>query len=230
MTDIIYIENENILEYVMFKLDKLENGFTTYELGQITDLVIDCDEEESNILPLSDLLKLYNINTLVIRNCFIYKEDLEIIFKLKYLNDITFENCDFENIELIEKLNLKSLSLYNCKIKDYSFISNITSLENLTLVNASLSISKLNKLKNITYLRLSNSKIEIDEKLKLNNIVELYIDNCNINNLEFIKELNNLKLLSIDKNQYNKNVELINELKSKNITIVYESVVDHYEV
>ena len=41
METIIHIENENLANYIMFKLDKIDNGFTEEELNQITEVVID---------------------------------------------------------------------------------------------------------------------------------------------------------------------------------------------
>ena len=40
----IIIENENLADYIMFKLDKIDNGFTMEELDQITEVVIDFKE------------------------------------------------------------------------------------------------------------------------------------------------------------------------------------------
>lgn len=41
METIINIKNENLANYVMFKLDKINNGFTEEELSKITEVVID---------------------------------------------------------------------------------------------------------------------------------------------------------------------------------------------
>ena len=40
MENIIKIENKNLANYIMFKLDKVDNGFTEQELNIITEVVI----------------------------------------------------------------------------------------------------------------------------------------------------------------------------------------------
>ena len=55
----IKIENDNLANYVMFKLDKLENEFTEDELNQIIEIVINYeDETDSSFIFLEELLKL----------------------------------------------------------------------------------------------------------------------------------------------------------------------------
>jgi hypothetical protein len=61
-------------------------------------------------------------------------------------------------------------------------------------------------------------------ELNILNLEELYIDNTNINNFDFLKELNNLKTISIDRNQYNSNKEIFNNLIENNILVLNESL------
>ena len=48
MEEKIKIENENLANYVMFKLDKLDNEFTEQELNQITEVVLDYNESRES--------------------------------------------------------------------------------------------------------------------------------------------------------------------------------------
>ena len=62
MEEKIKIENENLANYVMFKLDKLDNEFTEQELNQITEVVLDYNESrESSFIFIKELEKLKNL-------------------------------------------------------------------------------------------------------------------------------------------------------------------------
>ena len=66
METTINIENENLANYIMFKLDKVENGFTEQELNQIFEVVIDYNNEiDSSFVFLEELTKLKSIKVLL---------------------------------------------------------------------------------------------------------------------------------------------------------------------
>lgn len=226
MEDIIYIKNENLSNYIMFKLDKIDNGFTIQELDQITEVVIDYnDENESSFIFLEELRKLKFLKRITLRNGYIYNDNYDIFLSLHNLNEFEFDNCEFENADLIASLKLKSLSLINCKIINYSFINLFELLEELTLINSSIEIDKINMLKKLKYLQLSYSTITGNNTLNIEQLEELYIDNTNINNFEFLNNLKNLQRVSIDENQYNDNKILFNDLMKKNVLVYYENMI-----
>jgi len=230
METIIDIKNENLANYIMFKLDKIDNGFTEQELNQITDVVIDYNEEsESSFAFLEELMKLKNLKTITLRNGYIFNDNYNIFLNLKSLSEFVFESCEFENADLLASLNLKSLSLINCKINNYSFISIFKDLEKLTIVNGMVEIRKINFLKNLDYLQLSYSKILDDNSLELGRLTDLAIDNTNIENLLFVKSLPNLKRLSIDFKQYNSNRDILDYLKKNKVEILQENIVEFGE-
>lgn len=220
----IIIENENLADYIMFKLDKIDNGFTMEELDQITEVVIDFKEEESSAAVFEELLKLRKLNSIILRNVFIFNDDFKTLLALPELNDVTFENCEFEDADLISSLNLKSLSLVNDKINSYTFVNLFKSLEELTIVNGNIEISKINELQDLKYLQISYSNINDDSSINITSLEELYIDNTNINSFEFLNSLSNLKRLSIDEKQYNSNKELFSNLENKGILVLNENM------
>lgn len=227
MDNKVIINNENIANYVMFKLDKLENEFLESELKNITELVIDYEEEnESSFVFLKELLKFNNIKTITFRNGYIYNDDYKIFLQLHNLIEIVFDNCEFENADLIASLGLKSLSLINCRINNYYFITALKSLEELSIINGKVEIKKVNTLEKLKYLQLSYSKLLDDVKLNIEGLAELYIDNTNINNLEFLNNLNNLKRLSIDERQFSSNKEKVQSLLAKNVLVLNENMVE----
>lgn len=221
MNDKIMINNQNILNYVMFKLDKLENGFTKDELLKITEIVVNYhkEQEESSNFFL-EFLKFDNLKALTLRNGYIFNDDYQFLLKLTNLTNITFDHCEFENADLITSLKLNSLSIINCKINNYTFINLFQNLKSLTIINGKVSINKINTLKNLEYLNISYSTItDTENTLNINSLMELHLDNTNITDLTFINNLSNLKKLTIDALQYNNNKEQIDNLKNINLTI-----------
>ena len=81
MGNMIKIENDNLANYVMFKLDKLENEFTEDELNQIIEIVINYeDETDSSFIFLEELLKLKKLKSITLRNGNIYNDNYNIFF------------------------------------------------------------------------------------------------------------------------------------------------------
>ena len=235
MKSYITIKNENIANYVMFILDKLDNKFTEEELNTITEITIDYEEILENNSILKELLLFRNLNTLNLRNAFIYNDDYNYLLNLEKLNNLYLDRCKFENADLIASLKLKSLSLINCEINNYLFVNLLTELEELTIINGEVDIDNINKLTKLNYLQLSYSNILGNELvIKLDNLKELYVDNTNIRNLTFTNNLLNLNRLSIDEFQYKYNNEFIKQLRNRNISIYNENMVeflgDNYEV
>ena len=227
METIVNIGNENLANYIMFKLDKVDNGFTKEELNEITEVVIDYNNEtDSSFVFLEELSKLKNLKAITLRNGYIFNDNYNIFLKLNNLSEFVFENCEFENADLIASLKLKSLSLINCKIESNSFVNVLDNLEELSIINGTIEIEKLNMLNQLKYLQISYSNITDSTGLNISTLEELYIDNTNINNFNFLNSFLNLKRISIDENQYNDNKELFNNLMGKNILILNENMVE----
>ena len=227
MESYITIKNENIANYVMFVLDKLDNKFTEEELNTITEITIDYEEILENNSILKELLLFRNLNTLNLRNAYIYNDDYNYLLNLDKLNNLYLDRCKFENADLIASLKLKSLSLINCEINNYLFVNLLTELEELTIINGEVDIDNINKLTKLNYLQLSYSNILGNELvIKLDNLKELYVDNTNIRNLTFTNNLLNLNRLSIDEFQYKYNNEFIKQLRNRNISIYNENMVE----
>ena len=227
MESYITIKNENIANYVMFVLDKLDNKFTEEELNTITEITIDYEEILENNSILKELLLFRNLNTLNLRNAFIYNDDYNYLLNLEKLNNLYLDRCKFENADLIASLKLKSLSLINCEINNYLFVNLLTELEELTIINGEVDIDNINKLTKLNYLQLSYSNILGNELIiKLDNLKELYVDNTNIRNLTFTNDLLNLNRLSIDEFQYKYNNQFIKQLRNRNISIYNENMVE----
>lgn len=227
METIVNVKNENLANYIMFKLDKLDNNFTEQELNQITEVVIDYnDESESSFAFLEELTKLKGLKSITLRNGYIFNDNYNIFLNLNNLSEFVFENCEFENADLIASIKLKALSLINCKIENYAFVNLFELLEELTIINGEVEIGKINMLKNLKYLQLSYSNIVKNANLNIDKLEELYIDNTNIDNFNFLNNLLNLKRISIDKKQYKTNKRIFDDLMKNNILVLNENMVE----
>lgn len=222
------IESFNLSNYIMFKLNKIDNEFSEEELNKIDEVIISSEDS------LDDVSLFNNLSDLTICDKFIENNFFKILFNLKNLKSINFTRCEFENADLISSLNVSNLDLVDCNINNYKFIYIMSDLVSLTVVNGKIDFDLINKLKLLKYLNVSYSDINNDRAyLKLNDLEKLYINNTSISNFSYLINLINLKLLSVDENQYKNNLDIINKLKERNVDILSEGILsfegDTYE-
>lgn len=222
------IESFNLSNYIMFKLNKIDNEFNEEELNKIDEVIISSEDS------LYDASLFNNLSDLTICDKFIENSFFKILFNLKNLKSINFTRCEFENADLISSLNISNLDLVNCNINNYKFIYIMSDLVSLTVVNGEIDFDLINRLKLLKYLNVSYSDISNDRAyLKLNDLEKLYINNTSISNFSYLINLINLKLLSVDEKQYENNLDVINKLKERNVDILSEGILsfegDTYE-
>ena len=227
----ITIDNSELANYLMFKLDKLENEFSEEELEQIEELVLNPYDinEEYHELDLDVLKYFKNLQTISFSNLLITDFDFENLYKMPNLTGLSFDKCTFENINKIKSLNLLELSIINCDIEDFSFVYGLNTLKSLSILNGNLSLSKINNLKDLVFLEISSSKVNDIEKLTLPLLEELYIDETDINNLDIIIDLSNLKKLGLSREQYENNKSIIEVLQNKNVELLNDGIVPFEE-
>ena len=222
------IESFNLSNYIMFKLNKIDNEFSEDELNKIVEVIISSEDS------LDDVILFNNLYDLTICDKFIENNFFEKMFNLKKLKSINFIRCEFENADLISSLNLNNLDLVGCNINNYKFIYIMSDLISLTVINGEIDFDLINRLKLLKYLNVSYSNISNNKAyLKLNDLERLYINNTSINNFSYLINLINLKLLSVDGKQYENNLDIINKLKERNVDILSEGILsfegDTYE-
>ena len=220
----IKINNKALADYVMFKLDKLENEFTEEELSLITEVNLDRSTYKKD--QLNDLVFFPSLKKLTLINFHLDNSSLKLLCDLKFLNDLTFDHCSFETGELITGLNLNSLAFWNCHINNYHFVYIMKDLTHLTIVGGNADLQKIEHLANLEFLQLSFSALEnVSHILNLKNLESLYIDNTNIFNIN-LEGLINLKLLSISENQYHQNKDYLNSLVRKGLVLKKNTVLE----
>lgn len=227
----IKFENEQLEKYLMFKLDKQEKIFSEEELRKVEELVLNPVNinGEYNEIDL-DIIKYFtNLKRILFINLKMPEKAIEKLFTINSLESIYFERCDFENISLLTKLNIKEIEFVNCVLADYSFLYNMNELKSLSIVNGVISIAGINKLKRLQYLQLSYSTILDIEDIDLPHLKELHIDNTNIYDVSIISELHELERLSISEEQYIENREYYSNLSKKGIIVLNENMVEFNE-
>lgn len=220
----IAIEFTSLANYVMFKLDKLENSFSQQELSLIDEILVDYNDDKIN--DFSILKNFSNLKKLIVKNFEISSYNLRIIKSLSKLTTIIFDNCSFENPDYIAILEIPELSLLNCKLDNYNFIYIMTYLKSLSITSGKLSLSLLNRLTKLEYLDISYSVI-LDNNIELNadSITELYINGTDICDLNFVKMLPKLNKLGLSQKQIDSNLDSVNYLKNKGVIILDEGVI-----
>ena len=126
---------------------------------------------------------------------------------------------EFENALLLATLKVNCLSLVNIQINNYNFISALNNLESLTIINGNVSLDRVNNLVKLKYLNISFSSVD-GNNIILDNLRELHIENTNIDNLEFIRNIKSLRVLSVDNKQYQKNKKLLDELNYLDLEVI----------
>ena len=174
------IESFNLSNYIMFKLNKIDNEFSEDELNKIDEVIISSEDS------LDDVILFNNLCDLTICDKFIENEFFKKLFNLKKLKSINFIRCEFENADLISSLNLNNLDLVDCNINNYKFIYIMSDLISLTVINGEIDFDLINRLKLLKYLNVSYSNISNDKAyLKLNDLERLYINNTSINSFSY---------------------------------------------
>ncbi len=186
------------------------------------EMIVDGNEEFDFI---NLILNEKNVEDIEFRNCAILSEELLKIIGLKKYERIAFIDCSFEDESLIKNIKTESLSFTNSKIDNYEFIYEMKDLKKLTVVNGQIDAYKLNALLNLEYLRVSHSLVTNIEKLFLENLKYLFIDNTNIENLSFVINFPNLKLLSISEEQRIDNIDILKSISS-HIRIIMDSIIE----
>lgn len=189
------IVNKKLEKYVKAQLNKY-NDLTKEDLNQVTRILIDQLDINGNYneIDLKDITLFTNLESLNLRN-------------------IDIEDAWYDTY--IQNLNLKTLELYNCTFNALTYFPNI---ETLVLSNCQyIDINEIQKYATLKKLILLNAEIS-DDIFKGLTLEHLDIRNSKISDYEFLNNLTKLRLY-IDQEQYMNNMEVVNSLKEKEVTL-----------
>ena len=167
-------------------------------------------------LPSLSLLEKLNLSYCHVKNDF---SVLKQLTKLKYLN---LCNSNVANIDFLANLNaLTELNIASCAdIVNFQAISNLGKLKSLTMSwirynkdSKEIDLSFLECLTELEYLNIGHNKTENYEIIGFNKELKtLIIDDNKLEDISFLEDLKNLKILSISSNVKIKDYRCISKL------------------
>lgn len=227
----IKIDNKDLANYIMFKLDKEDNNFSMDELGQIDEIIINPININGEYEKIDlEVIKFFlNLKKILFKNVTIDENTINNLFSMEALESIYFERCEFENTDLLKDLKVKEIGFINCGIVDYSFVYEMSNLQSLSIVNGLVSISGVNKLKKLEYLQLSYSVMMDIETFDLPFLKELHIDNTNFMDTSNLENLTNLQRIGISEEQYIEGKKFYKELIQKGVLVLNQNLLEFDE-
>ena len=227
----IKIDNKDLANYIMFKLDKEDNNFSMDELGQIDEIIINPININGEYEKIDlEVIKFFsNLKKILFKNVTIDEKTINNLFSMETLESIYFERCEFENTDLLKDLKVKEVGFINCGIVDYSFVYEMSDLESLSIVNGLVSISGVNKLKKLEYRKLSYTVMMDIETFDLPFLKELHIDNTNFMDTSNLENLTNLQRIGISEEQYIEGKKIYKELIQKGVLVLNQNLLEFDE-
>ena len=227
----IKIDNTDLANYIMFKLDKEDNSFSVEELGEIDEIIINPiningEYEKINL----EVIKYFsNLKRILFKNLTINENIITDLVSIKSLESIYFEKCEFENVNMLIVLKTKEIGFINCEIVDYSFVYEMKNLQSLAIVNGLVSISGVNNLKKLEYLQLSYSSMIDIETFNLPFLKELHIDNTNLMDTSNLENLIKLQRIGISEEQYVEGEKFYKNLIQKGVLVLNQNLLEFNE-
>lgn len=227
----IKIDNTDLANYIMFKLDKEDNSFSVEELGEIDEIIINPiningEYEKINL----EVIKYFsNLKRILFKNLTINENIITNLVSIEPLESIYFEKCEFENVNMLMVLKTKEIGFINCEIVDYSFVYEMKNLQSLAIVNGLVSISGVNNLKKLEYLQLSYSSMIDIETFNLPFLKELHIDNTNLMDTSNLENLTNLQRIGISEEQYVEGEKFYKNLIQKGVLVLNQNLLEFNE-
>ena len=170
--DLVFLEELDNLKEVVLNRNSIEDLSTFQHMEKLEKLDIHC-VDHADFQELGELKRLRSVNLYIYQSM----ENIEYLGNLSNLSSLYIESgvrSDKKtvNLKFLKNLvSLRNLSIKNIKLEGLETISELTSLENLTLSNvvsveSKLDLEPIGKLEYLEYLCLENMKLESLELLK----------------------------------------------------------------
>ncbi|SHI54044.1 leucine-rich repeat domain-containing protein [Lutispora thermophila] len=198
LTTLQGIEYLTNLNYLNIGSNKIHDLTPLFDLPNLTNLSVDA----KYLKDLRQIEKLKNLENLSISNL-ASEEDLNIIKNITGLKTLTISNTSISDFSALSSLsNLESLILDGNNIDDISFVKNLTKIKELNLSDNHIEdLTPISHLTNLTKLDITSNKVQDLTPIgNLKNLETLFAENNFIRNIEGLKSCINLKILSLDNN------------------------------
>ena len=196
-------------------------------IEEIEDICIqDMNLMETKLnIDLTEISKMINLKSLSLKFFQITDSVIEAINKLEFIEEIEFAMCVFNTKKELSR-KLKELIIYNCTNFDINIVNETAYLEGLQIIHSGIvNIVELNTFKNLRYLKLSDCNIiSLPKICQLVNLEKLYLNNTVLQYDIDIREITNLKFISLNGSAVQRKEEYIKKLyeQKKNLTIDFE--------
>ena len=182
---------------------KLTDGVESYDdLAYLTGLEV-LNIQNGTGDSLEALRNLSYLNQLILTDCIVSTEDLQIIGALPSLTKLTLNGCSLSSIEnLATASKLTTLNLSNNAIRDLSPLSFMSGLTELNLSHNALdSLNALSSLSSLKVLDVSyNSLSSVAPLGSCESLTKLYVGNNTLENLSGLENIKGLTTLSAEFN------------------------------
>ena len=199
---------ENILNLEIVNINNLYGTIDVYNLSNLPKLRT--LSISGNVTSIENLELLTNLTSL---SCYFYGNFVNLnvdiseqVEKLTNLERFTIEGdyiLNFSKITKLSKLEYLSVgnSYNNDAMLDCESIGQLLNLKNLQIryyeLNNLKGLEKLTNLKDLNLTIRYNESVDIDTITKIQNLENLYLDGIDASNIEWLKSIQGLKLLSI---------------------------------
>lgn len=192
--DAVLMSNQ-LWKITSLKLDGAENYEDLAYLTGLEKLTIQNSTGDS----LESLRNMSYLNQLILTDCIVSTEDLQVIGSLPSLTKLSITGCNLSNIENLGTASkLTSLNLSNNTIRDLSALSFMTGLTNLNLSHNALdSLNALSSLTSLQVLDISyNALSSVAPLSSCNSLTKLYVSNNSLTNLSGLEGIPGLTTLN----------------------------------
>jgi len=215
------IQNLELRKYVTYKTESDE--ITKKDLENIDEIILDSQNiiGEYNQVYFQEIELFPNLKKIAIKNLGICPEDMS---KLEKIEQIEFKNCEIKEINKLKKV--KQLILIHTEIEEQKQLEELENLEEIQLINTAINnFEFLKKLKNLKKLAIKNMNQFALTKIDFTLPIEyLSIEDIQNLDLNIIAKYENLKTLSIDRNDSKKMARELEVLKTQGIEILLNDI------
>ena len=228
----ITFKNIELTNYLKARLNLTEDVFNENDLLNIEEIHLNSKNfaDEYNFVDINELKYFKNLDVLKLSNLTVNEDVVNILNSLKNLNEISFVNCVFEKGFNLNESSIEKLIINNCTINNDGFIYEMNYLKELNIIGSYLNFKKLSKFYFLKSLNIASSTVVFVDDINLPSLEELVLDYSNITDLKFVLKLNNLKRLSLSKNQINENSLIIGNLIKNGVQIYENNIIKIEEV
>ena len=172
------------------------------------------------IINYNELLLFKNLKELILNNIIVDNNLYKVLSKLN-IKKITFIDCRLESFEYFNN-NLEYLAFNNCEIENIYEIGKFKNLNSLYLDEVNeINLEYFPNIKFIENISFLNTKVINEDKLIiLDKIKNLCLTGTNIKNIDTLAYNETLKKLVIDKEIYDNNKKVIEQLIKNGVEVV----------